>query len=98
MYKRQGLRRRFLVGGAGIGPGQPGNQTGADQELSHGADSYSFLRTWQVNSPALVHVKGISFFPETGKRLLFDYPLSLIHIYVLSTIARITTGRQLGES
>ena len=69
-----GLRRRFLVGGAGIGPGQPGNQTGADQELSHGADSYSFIRTWQVNSPAMVHVKGISFFPETGKRLLFDYP------------------------
>lgn len=43
------LRRRFLVGGTGSGPGQPGNQTGADQELFHGADSYSFIRAWQSN-------------------------------------------------
>ena len=38
--------------------------------------SYTHLDVYkrQVNSPAMVHVKGISFFPETGKRLLFDYP------------------------
>lgn len=37
------LNGRFLVGGAGSGTDQPGNQTGADQESFQGADSYSFI-------------------------------------------------------
>ena len=43
------LNGRFLVGGAGSGTDQPGNQTGADQESFHGADSYSFIPAWQSN-------------------------------------------------